>query len=732
MRGMTRTTRVRRWIAAAVLVAVAGGAGPVLWPGDAPGRVAAADAVFSVGGQVGLIRPLTGINIGPLGNEANPSLVDAYRTRGITLIRTHDYYGPLDLATMYPDRSRDPLSSASYGFATPMGHEGRSSDTVFASIVENGFEPYFRLGDSYNNARAPSPGEIANLTAASVQVLRHYREGQWQGFRSAFRYVEIWNDPDNRQFWSQPADVYFDFYVSASRAIREAFPGLRLGGPALMPAGCKSPQGQAWTRRFLDHVRQHEAPMDLFSWHMYSNDPADYAACAAFYRAELDARGFAAVPMHVTEWNTESRIGAGGVALRAMAQGASINTGAWMAMQENGIEETLFYRGPDPTLDFPEFYGMFYADGRPKAVGLAAELWHEMTRFPRRMAVSGGADGLMALAGTNTAGGTAVLVTNLSNRSRTWSLEDRDEWAGTTAHVRTVSDDAQAVVATTSSGRTFVMPPYGVQLVTIEPRTTAAATCAPARSVAGGPVTDPNGPYHHRVAVGHLDGNGRVDSYTHVLDHASVPDGVRLPDGRLLVYYVNGEDGAVWAARIDEAGAQPLGPIAVNGVARPAGIVDPDVAIVRGRVQLTYLSYSGGMRAMCVAESTDGLAFRVFGEALRLDTAETITDPSVVALRDGSWLMAVSAGTQSLLARSSDGYRYVPGERLTFGGVPELARLDDGRLALYVCGRGIQRYVSTDEGGQWTFDGTTVSLPGLLCDPSHVAGTNVFVFKTGR
>jgi hypothetical protein len=693
--------------------------------------VAAADAVFSVGAQAGVIRPLTGINIGPLGNGSNPPLVEAYRARGMTLIRTHDYYGPLDLSRLYPDRTSDPLSPASYAFTAPAGNEGRSSDTVFASIVSNGFEPYFRLGDSYNNARAPSPGEIANLTAASVQVLRHYREGQWDGFRSAFRYVEIWNEPDNRQFWTQPAAVYFDFYVSAARAIREAFPGLRLGGPALTPAGCLAPQGQDWTRRFLDHVRTTNAPLDFFSWHMYSNDPADYAACAAFYRSELDARGFVAVPMHVTEWNTANATGTRGTELRALAEGAAINTGAWIAMQTHGVEEALFYRGPDPNPDFPAFYGMFYADGRPKAVGLAAELWNEMTRFPLRMALTGGADELTALAGTNTAGGVAVLVSNLSNRPRTWSLDDRDEWAGASARVRTVSDDADTVVTSTSGGRTFVIPSFGVQLVTIEPRTTAASTCAPTRTVGGGPVTDPNGPYYHRVAVGQLGSDGRLASYTHVLEHASVPDGVRLPDGRLIVYYVNGEDGAVWAAEIGDAGAKPLGPIVLDGVTRPAGIVDPDASIVRGRVRLAYFANSGRDRAMCLAESTDGLAFRAIGEALRLDTPETVTDPSIVPLREGKWLMAVSAGPQTVLARSTDGYRYVQGERLSYGGVPELARLDDGRLALYVCARGVQRYVSVDEGEQWTFDGTTAGLPGLLCDPSHVAGTSVFVFKTG-
>lgn len=731
MQRSTRTLGFGWWIATVALAALTGGAGfGREWAGPAH-DIAAAEAVFSVGGQAGVIRPLTGINIGPLGNESNPPLTDAYRARGITLIRTHDYYGPLDLATLYPDRSKDPSARESYAFTKPIGYEGRTSDEVFASIVTNGFEPYFRLGDSYNNAKAPSPGDIPNLTAASVQILRHYRDGLWDGFRTAFRHVEIWNEPDNRQFWTQSPAVYDDFYVAAARAIRAAFPGLQVGGPGLTPAGCLAPQGRSWTRRFLDHVRDTRAPLDFFSWHMYSNDPRDYADCAAFYRAELDARGFAAVPMHVTEWNTETRSGARSTDLRAKAEGAAINTGAWMAMQRAGVTESLFYRGPEPNPNTPEFYGMFRADGRPKAVGLAAELWHEMTRFPLRVDLTGGADGLHALAGANTAGGLAVLVANLTNRPRTWALDDIDARTGTAARVRTVSDEADTVQSTETQGREFVLPAWGVQLVTIDPQTAALATCAPTRTVAGGPVRDPNGPYYHRVAVGTLDDGDVLKSYSHVLEHASVPDGVRLPDGRLRVYYVNGEDGALWAADLTDTGAVPVGPLVVNTITRPAGIVDPDASIVNGRVRLAYMAFVGGQRAMCLADSTDGLSFRVVGQALRPASGETLTDPSIVPLADGRWLMAMSLGNQSVLARSDDGYVFTAGERLTFGGVPELARLDDGRLALYVCGRGIRRYVSADEGGQWTFDTTTVDIPGLVCDPSHVAGTRVFVFKTG-
>ncbi len=154
------------------------------------------------------------------------------------------------------------------------------------------------------------------------------------------------------------------------------------------------------------------------------------------------------------------------------------------------------------------------------------------------------------------------------------------------------------------------------------------------------------------------------------------------------------------------------------------------------RIRLAYLANftSPNERAICLAESDDGLSFRSLGLAVDLRAAGTITDPSVVQLPNGSWLMALSAGQTTRLARSTDGLSFTLGETLTYGGVPELALTGDGGVRLYVCAGAIVAYRSQDA-VTWQREQPVVTRgPNgsmLVCDPSRVAGTDVFVFKTG-
>jgi hypothetical protein len=266
-------------------------------------------------------------------------------------------------------------------------------------------------------------------------------------------------------------------------------------------------------------------------------------------------------------------------------------------------------------------------------------------------------------------------------------------------------------------------------------------TCVIANGGAGAPVNDASGPYFHQVVVAQTTDGLTMTGVRQVIDHASVPDGVRRADGSVLIYYVNGARGYTWVARLEGDSARALGQISIDGAPNPVGVVDPDAVLLPdGRIRLAFFWGFGApgastARAMCIAESSDGINFTMKGTALPFGATEMLTDPSLLALDDGTWLMAISSGQNTIIARSADGLAFNRDATLTYGGVPELARAPDGAVRLYVCRGGITAYRSVDAGRTWTLERTVLNPPinghQIVCDPSLVAGASFFVFKTG-
>lgn len=437
---------------------------------DSESGEAIADITLTLGNPTGAtIQPLTGINIGPIpaGASTNADLTDAYHAAGITLIRTHDYYGPLDMATMYPDQSADPHDPASYNFT--------ESDKVFAAILAGGFEPYLRLGDSWNNGRGypaanpRAPTNPGNWAQAAVEVTRHYLDMSRQA-GVQMRYVEIWNEPDGSKFWDRTREEFYSLFDATARALKQEFPDLLVGGPGFTPAGALSQKGQTFVRGLLEYAQAHQTPFDFLSWHMYSNDPQNYVAAAQFYRTELDAHGFESVTMHVTEWNTDARGRDKSITdeeARLGGRGAAILTAAWIALQQNGVTESMLYRGPDPDINASTFYGIFYADGNPKRAALAFTLWSEFVNYSQAINITlSEPNGLWILAGQNAGTEVAILFANPTNQPVTLTILQSDGTPVTGATIQIVSDASEAIQKSIG-GAQIQIPAYATVLVTV-------------------------------------------------------------------------------------------------------------------------------------------------------------------------------------------------------------------------------------------------------------------------
>lgn len=448
---------------------------------------------LSVGARNGqTIQPLLGLNVGPgpQGEAGNTDLTSAYQQRGVTLVRTHDYYGPLDMATLYPDRSKDPLQQASYNFTGVLDNVyQRSSDSVFSAIVDGGFEPYLRIGDSYNNVSPPGSTQLANWVQASVQVLKHYRQGQWGGFNNSFRFAEIWNEPDNTTFWptGNTTEQFNQLYDQTAKALRAAFPTLKIGGPGWSPGGCLASAGQAKVRSLLDHVKAQGSPMDFMSFHVYGYDATSYATCAKFYRTELDNRGLGSVELHITEWNTPNGSASSTVGqLRYNAQGAAYMTAAWINLQANGVVQSTFYRGTDPAADAGEFYGIFYGDGRSKKVADAFSLWRDFTAYPHALQTGGAPSGTTVLAAEDSGGARAVLIANPQAGSTSIGLSFADGktladyWVSISSVTDAVSGLATSAMTGTTSATQVTVPAQSTVLVRLTPKANVFASSATA------------------------------------------------------------------------------------------------------------------------------------------------------------------------------------------------------------------------------------------------------------
>ena len=275
----------------------------------APGAPAPAkEKELTVDGSraTGTIHSVLGVNRGPLAyarrpGESTVDLVDSYHRLGIDFIRTHDFYGPTDWPVMFPRWTADPGAAASYDFA--------ASDERIQNIVGRGFGCFFRLGTSWKGNN-PQPindppgtlrdahGRVTHVATREdfrrwaricVQVVRHYTEGWNEGFHHPIDYWEIWNEPDlAAQFWTGTPQQYYQLYEEAAKALKQHNPKLKVGGPA-----CTGALREVYVEGFLRYCREHQVPLDFFSWHSYGErdefNPRQFYRDAQRIRGALDA-----------------------------------------------------------------------------------------------------------------------------------------------------------------------------------------------------------------------------------------------------------------------------------------------------------------------------------------------------------------------------------------------------------------------------------------------------------
>ena len=382
--------------------------------------------------ETGPVKPVNGVGQPPMIGMNDYPMFRYLKEAGIPFSRLHDVGGMygrgifVDIPNLFRDFDADETDPANYDFAF--------TDLLLAKLEENGVEPFFRLGVTIENFpevrryRIDPPKDFAKWARICEHVIRHYTEGWADGCHHRIPYWEIWNEPENlhdpeiNQMWHGAFDEYCRLYEVASKHLKAAFPHLKLGGPAIsgvQAAFQTAPSPRDKHRlesfhRFLAHVREHDCPIDFFSYHSYDG-PDDLGAQIAYVREQLDAAGFAGVETSLNEWLPTPNHEKLGTARQAAEIAATL-----LLFQNGPVDSAAIYDARCNTGDYsPLFNPLTY---KPHKAYYAFMAFNELRKAGTAVAArSDNAQVWVSAAKGN--GHRAVVVVNCGAESVPFSLE---------------------------------------------------------------------------------------------------------------------------------------------------------------------------------------------------------------------------------------------------------------------------------------------------------------------
>jgi len=364
---------------------------------------------------MGPIKPLHGVNNGPINFGGMLNNSHRYRELGVPWARLHDPNWPhpreVDVPQIFPDFDADPADPASYCFGP--------TDDYLRSILDTGAKIIYRLGTSiehYSRRRyTHPPADFAKWARICLGIVRHYTEGWADGIPNAVEYWEIWNEADiGTPMWSGTYDQYLELYRVTATTLKAHNPALKVGGPVgamLEPSDLK---------RFMAFCRDHRLPLDFYSWHLYARDPGELVTHSHRIRQLLDEHGYGGMPTFLTEWNflpapwpilcsQDEFMRREQFEKLKTEEGAAFCASALIRMQDAPIDIMNYYDGQAVSW----FCGLFDYYGCPTKTFHAFKAFKELLAYPQRVKAACDVPGVDALAARSTDGRSgAILLAN--------------------------------------------------------------------------------------------------------------------------------------------------------------------------------------------------------------------------------------------------------------------------------------------------------------------------------
>jgi hypothetical protein len=382
---------------------------------------------------VGTIRPLNGVNDGPIVTRGAFDLSPSYSELGIKHIRLHDvpwtYEDAVDINYVFPRFDVEVNDPKNYDFSL--------TDYYLKSIFALGATVTFRLGYSAEWEYHPPihnapPSDYAKWAAICVNVIKHYNAGWANGYHYNIKYWEIWNESDIPNFWRGTPEEYYRLYEITSKAIKSYDPNLKVGGPTLASS-------LPFLEGFLAYGKSHNFPLDFASWHMYASQPKDVVSKAAKVQELLDKYGFSKAESVLDEWNYfpgdwhSQEVDAKYRRELFVTQmggplGASFDASVLIGLQDSSVAIADFYQGTNMF-----WGGLFDEFGVPFKAYFAFKAFKTLLATPQRVSVTGSdVNGVAAIAGLSADQSEAtILISNFGTHCHQYHLTLRGlPWKG--------------------------------------------------------------------------------------------------------------------------------------------------------------------------------------------------------------------------------------------------------------------------------------------------------------
>ena len=179
--------------------------------------------------------------------------------------------------------------------------------------------------------------------------MAHYLEGWADGPVLDLNYWEIWNEADGfhadgtNSCWQGTIEEFYEFYEIAAKHLKKRFPDRKIGGPAFTGAHGRRHMMEG----FVAYAKEHQVPLDFFSWHGYRTEPQQYVDDIAYARSLLDRYGFTETELILNEWNYVKGWMRDEIVQSYQAmlseKGAAFNAACMLAVQKTPLDMFMYY-----------------------------------------------------------------------------------------------------------------------------------------------------------------------------------------------------------------------------------------------------------------------------------------------------------------------------------------------------------------------------------------------------